>query len=243
MTECRDIQDRLSQFVDGELTADEHADVAAHVASCALCRGLAHDLERLRQAVAGLGSSAPPDHVWLEVAGRIRLEQPARSRAPEAPRRSALGQWIGLAAALVLLTFATYYLSRAPAAPPEATVAGNAAPGGSVQVIADELSLAMQHYEKAIAELQAMAQADDDPVDLAVATQLRDNIRMIDAAIAESRQAVQSDPASEPARESLFEALRQKVIVLQATVTLMNEMRKGNQAGAAEAAAAFGKKS
>jgi hypothetical protein len=31
--------------------------------------------------------------------------------------------------------------------------------------------------------------------------------------------------------------------VLQATVTLMNEMRKGNQAGAAEAAAAFGRKS
>jgi hypothetical protein len=34
------------------------------------------------------------------------------------------------------------------------------------------------------------------------------------------------------------------MVVLQATVTLMNEMRKGNQAGAAEAAAVFaGKKS
>jgi len=72
---------------------------------------------------------------------------------------------------------------------------------------------------------------------------LRQNIQTIDVAIAESRTALSKNPGSEPARASLFEALRRKVGVLQATVTLMNEMRKGNQAGAAAAAAVFGKKS
>jgi hypothetical protein len=32
----------------------------------------------------------------------------------------------------------------------------------------------------------------------------------------------------------LFEALRQKVTMLQDTIALMNEMRKGNSAGAAQ---------
>jgi hypothetical protein len=186
---------------------------------------------------------SPPDHVWLQVAGQIRLDEaPVPGRAGGSRRPAALGQWLGIAAALVLLTLATYYFTRGTAGP-DATVAGNAAPTGSVQAVTEELSLALQHYEKAIAELEVMAKADDDPVDLAVTATLRDNIRLIDEAIAESRVAVTDDPGSEPARESLFEALRRKVIVLQATVTLMNEMRKGNQAGAAEAAEVFGKKS
>ena len=52
--------------------------------------------------------------------------------------------------------------------------------------------------------------------------------------IAESRSALQSEPQSAPARDSLFEALRKKVNLLQDTIALMNEMRKGNSAGAAE---------
>ncbi len=48
-------------------------------------------------------------------------------------------------------------------------------------------------------------------------------------------------PESQPARTSLFEALRNKVNLLQHTVVLMNEMRKGDAGGAAEAAAGLGK--
>ena len=80
-------------------------------------------------------------------------------------------------------------------------------------------------------------------MDPALAATLEKNLTTIDHAIAESREALNVDPASEPARDSLFEALRQKVGVLQATVTLMNEMRKGNQDGAARIAAGLGRKS
>jgi hypothetical protein len=63
---------------------------------------------------------------------------------------------------------------------------------------------------------------------------LEKNPPVIDQAIAESRSALQSEPQSAPARDSLFEALRQKVNLLQDTIALMNEMRKGNSAGAAQ---------
>jgi hypothetical protein len=88
-----------------------------------------------------------------------------------------------------------------------------------------------------------MAKNDAGALGDSVRTTLAQSLETTDRAIAESRSALQKDPGSAPARESLFEALRRKVGVLQATVTLMNEMRKGNQTGAAEAAAAFGKKS
>ena len=36
------------------------------------------------------------------------------------------------------------------------------------------------------------------------------------------------------ARNSLFDALQRKISLLQDTITLMNEMRKGNAAGVAQ---------
>ena len=52
-----------------------------------------------------------------------------------------------------------------------------------------------------------------------------------------------SNPDSAPARDSLFEALRQKVSVLQATVSLIDEMRQGDPAGTARAMEGPGRES
>ena len=59
------------------------------------------------------------------------------------------------------------------------------------------------------------------------------NLRVIDDAIGDSRAALKTDPSSDLAQDSLFEALRSKVTLLQDTIALINEMRKGNQEGAA----------
>jgi len=63
---------------------------------------------------------------------------------------------------------------------------------------------------------------------------LERNLTVINQAIAESSTALRTDPQSQPARESLMEAFRRKVTLLQDTIALMNEMRKGNSAGAAQ---------
>jgi hypothetical protein len=125
----------------------------------------------------------------------------------------------------------------------DGVAAGNVSETPSVKRIADELSLAMQHYDNAIVELEALAKSSSDVLDTQMAEALRQNIQTVNAAIDESRTALVQNPDSPSAQESLFEALRRKVVVLQATVNLMNEMRKGNQTGAIEAAAVFSKKS
>jgi hypothetical protein len=53
----------------------------------------------------------------------------------------------------------------------------------------------------------------------------------MDQAIAESRDALRVEPQSVAARDSLFDAMRRKAGVLQNTIALMNEIRKGNPAG------------
>ena len=242
MTKCRDIEPQLSLLVDGVLPAKDQISVRAHVTNCEACRGLLDDLERLRGTAGGLGAMTPPDHVWLGVAGQIRLEPAPLTPYRPAPRRAAIAQWVGLAAALLLMTIGSYYFVRETPSSAPVSTASNAPATGTVEAVAEELSLAMRHYERAITELEALAKSDTGALDPAVATTLQQNIRTIDQAIAESRGALNDDPGSEPARESLFEALRRKVVVLQTTVTLMNEMRKGNQAGAADAAAAASKK-
>jgi hypothetical protein len=247
MTICRDVEPQLSQLVDGRLPdAAAQAMVREHLESCAHCQGVLQDLERLRRTSRALGPMTPPDHVWLEVAGQIRMDERAPARAPlrrEPVSRSALAQWIGLAAALLVVTTAAYFVVRPPAPAGGLSADGNAKPAGTVEAVAEELNMATAHYDKAITELEALAQSDTSTLDPAVAQTLRQNIKTIDQAIAESRTALTQNPGSDPARESLFEALRRKIVVLQATVNLMNEMRKGDPAGAAEAASAFGKKS
>lgn len=241
MSQCIDIEPRLSAYVDGALTAEERADVARHLDQCAHCRGIVRDLERLRTTARQLGPVRPPDHIWLEIAGQVHAAagSPARP-ASASPRRPAVWQWVGLAAMLVLVTMAVYFVMRPPGGAP---APGNAGRDAAVQAVADELQLAMQHYENAIAQLEALTKNRDSTIDPAVAAMLQKNLTVVDEAIAESRMALASNPESEPARESLFEALRRKVGVLQATVSLMNQMRQGNPAGAADAAAGLGRKS
>jgi hypothetical protein len=65
-----------------------------------------------------------------------------------------------------------------------------------------------------------------------VAAVLQKNLQVIDQAIGESRVALRSQPSSTNAQDSLFEAMRNKVALLQQTVELINEVRKGNQAEA-----------
>jgi hypothetical protein len=56
---------------------------------------------------------------------------------------------------------------------------------------------------------------------------LDQNLALIENAIEESRQALATAPSSTVAQESLLSALRRKVSLLQSTILLINEVRKG----------------
>jgi hypothetical protein len=112
--------------------------------------------------------------------------------------------------------------------PVQQTEAGPTAEA-TVESVTAEFEAAEQHYQKAITDLETIARQDTGELDPQVAAVLQKNLAVIDQAIGESRAALQSQPASGTAQDGLFEALRTKVALLQQTVELINEMRKGNQ--------------
>ena len=86
----------------------------------------------------------------------------------------------------------------------------------------------------AITKLEEATKNDENAIDPQTAAMIQKSMQVIDQAIAESRAGVRSEPTSMAARDSLFDALKRKVSLLQDTIALMNEMRKGNAAGAAQ---------
>lgn len=238
---CTQYCNSIQELVDGTLGPIRRAELELHLDQCDDCRALAADLARIRQAARELPPLAPPDRVWLQVAGRLRQEGRIHDAPPVARRRNAR-LWLAAAAAVIIAAGASLYialprLQRAPVSPAAGSptqAAGNAAPTQSVESVQNEVEQAQMQFEHAIADLEKVTKPNQKVLDPTTAATIDKNLNIIDQAIAENRAAVRSDPASAAAWSTLFDAFRQKVAVLQDTLTLINEVRKGDNAGAAQ---------
>jgi hypothetical protein len=254
-TDCEQFTDAIDDLVDETIGSSSRLELDAHLAGCPACRALVADFRRIRTTAGALERRTPPPHAWTAISARFRSETMQS-------RRQRLTRWGQLAAAAVLLltlgAATVYWLQTAGPVPPAGSASTSpdagasspppgeeAAPGdtasqtanpaaaGSVESIATELKLAEDHYTRAISGLEQVARSQEEALDPEIAETLRRYLQIIDQAIEESRAALNATPGSMPAQESLFEALRRKVGLLQDTIALINEMRKGNQAGAA----------
>ena len=169
--------------------------------------------------------------------------RPASAR-PKARRYRTYFTWLAAAAALVLAAVIgmRYTPARRDEAPAAAGATAAVSAGEAVDSIETELRQAEAHYDNAIKGLEAIASTEQSELDPKTAATLQKNLAVIDQAISESRAAVRSQPASEPAQQSLIEGFKTKIGLLQDTVALINEMRKGNEAGAARIASGLKQK-
>jgi hypothetical protein len=102
MTTCHDIQERLGEFLDGELSASARAEVQAHLNACALCREELGELAHLAESLAERDSvPAIPSGLWSSV--ERRLDSTCASQSASAPpRRLLFNRRLAAAAAIVL---------------------------------------------------------------------------------------------------------------------------------------------
>jgi anti-sigma factor RsiW len=223
----------VAAYVDGELDAIEERNVERHLEGCAACRALVADLRTVRAAAFTLDRREPPADLLPRIQARIAAELRPASRLLAWPNtRTAWGTWLAAAAALLLTTTIGLAPLLRSARSPES--AGTDATTGTALVdsVQADLEAAEQHYDRAIQGLEQIARSDSAELDPQVAAVLQKNLQVVDQAIDESRAALKTQPASATAQEGLFEAMRTKVALLQQTVELINEMRKGNQAEA-----------
>jgi anti-sigma factor RsiW len=214
----------LDDYVDDVLSPSERAAVEAHLAACDGCRELVAGLRSVVAAVSTLKPVEPPRAAWS------RIEQTIRGQ--RRVTRGPLWPWLAAAAVLVMATFAGLKLAGVWQTRPSSSTAAMA-PAADAEAVEAELQLALQHYQNAVAGLERIASAGKGSLDPQLASTLEKNLAVVDQAISESRSALKAQPDSEPAQQSLLESFKSKIALLQDTVALINEMRKGNDAGAA----------
>jgi len=233
---CDWSRQQIQELIDGTLGPIRRSELEQHLDKCASCRALYNDLQHLRDVAASMPALEPPDHVWMQIAGRLRQQGRVHDRPAIARPRRLQYAWMGIAAALIIAVGAALMYVVVPE---NRQGAGSATPGNavatdSVQSGVEDLRQAEKLLQSGVAKLRDGLGADGQSLPAPVATTLESNLKILDQAIAESSAAVQAEPQNVAARTSLFDSLQRKISLLQDTIALMNEMRKGNSAGVAQ---------
>lgn len=221
---------RLSEYIDGELSADEEGACAAHLEVCPECAGTVEEL-RAVLAQASLLPDLPPERdLWPAIEGRLTPRYaPVGGRG--AARRASWRRRVALtipqlmAATIALVLFsaggAWLMLPSGEASPPTAMSGesalgvGESAPGVAGEASAVPRLAFAGAYDDAISQLEVEFQrrrAELDPETIRV---VEENLAIIDGAIADAGSALAQDPASAFLNTHLANAMRQKVDLLR----------------------------
>lgn len=210
--------DRLSAYLDGELSTEEGAVLERHLETCAECKAA---LEQLRRVVAWAGSypgRAPSKDPWPHIETAIGKARPGvvslenrriRGRFVRMPQALAAG------IALLLVGAGSWWTARATA--PEnqmATVIDVSSSDAGVRIAA--AIHAAQKYGPAIAELERALAAEQDSLDAATVKVLREQLAIIDRALAEAQEALARDPNSDFLVDHYTGMMKKKLTVLRA---------------------------
>jgi len=239
--------DKLSDYVDGELSDAESADVERHLRQCAACSAVLNDLKRVVASARSLEARPPHGDLWPGVAVRIeRIAQPRRSTLLGAALSLSNGRRFSFtvsqlaAAAVVLMAVSGTVVwqlaqrgatvSSAVAQMPETSPQGDlaAAPEtGSNDATTDRrrdivvpVSLADAQYDAAVADLEKALQHGRGRLDKSTVAIVAHNLQIIDQAIAQARDALAADPANAYLSGHLVEARRRKLDLLRRAAAL-----------------------
>ena len=214
--------DRLSEYIDDELTPAERVQLEAHLSTCREC---AETLEELRAVVtraANLPARPPAADLWPGIEPRL-----SRTRADavlpfhaRATRRFSftLPQLVAAGFALMVMSGGGVWVlqhgGRATSMPPVAAVTetpGSALPAG----------LADPRYDEAISDLEQALDAGRSQLDATTIKILEANLDAIDKAIDDSRTALAADPANVYLNNHLAGARQRKLALLRRATALV----------------------
>jgi anti-sigma factor RsiW len=230
--------DKLSDYLDGELSDHERRDVATHIADCPDCARTLDELRAVVVAAQSVTPSVPPIDSWKGIAARINSAEGAR---PVVSNRWDLGRrfsftWLELAAASLLLIVvsggAAMRLSPAGGGadlPPSGASSRPELVAGPVRPGSDDVALATisfdeTEYDAAVADLEHALQTGRGRLDPTTVKVVEDNLAIIDQAVAEARQALVGDPANGYLSGYLVETRRRKLDLLRQATALTEEL-------------------
>ena len=235
---CHQYEADLGDYVDRSIPASRAGALDVHLAGCAQCRALVADFRTLQTVAGSLERRTPPEQVWTKIAAAINQEPPPRAwwnpfAAPFLGWRPMLAAGVVVA----LLAVGTWFSWREVSHVQTARIAPNDASSATISDPVASLTVERidptQEMDSQIVRLEGFVNAGAAMLPGETKTAYHVNDAAIEDVIGQSRAALATAPTDNLAQQSLFEALRTKIALLEDMVALINEMRKGNQEGAA----------
>lgn len=210
--------DRLSEYIDDELGAEERAGLEAHLATCREC---AATLEELRAVVARAGSLPPrPPATDLWPGIEPRLERSA-AVVPFQPRPAArrfsftVPQLVAAGLALMVMSGGGVWVLQHGGRATSLPQLSAADPAVVPVAVTDP------RYDEAIADLEHALDAGRAELDPSTIRILEANLDAIDKAIDQSRHALAADPANVYLNNHLADARQRKLALLRRATSLV----------------------
>jgi anti-sigma factor RsiW len=201
--------DRLSEYVDGELAAGERSALEAHLATCTVCRGTVAELRQVVARAKSLQDRAPQTDLWSGVAKRIGAGQVVDIRS----RRFSFNvpQLIAACIALVLLSGGgTWVALHKTTVATDTTITPQADSTKWVPV-----AVWSGRTDAAIADLQEALRRNESRLDTSTVRVVRENLALIDRAIAQARTALAADSGNAYLNLHLADTMRRKLELLR----------------------------
>ena len=221
--------DRLSEYLDGEMSDAERGALERHLEACEACARTLSELRAVAARAAALEDRPPAGDLWPLIATEIGAPAAAASdvvelasrRKPWARRVSlSVPQLLAAGIVLVLLSAGSVLWLRPDLRAPSPTLAGDStAPGGTpgAGVLVDTRT---RGYDAAVADLERVLSERREALDPRTVQVLEENLRIIDRAIERSRQALDADPTNPYLNQHLADTKQRKLELLRRATTI-----------------------
>lgn len=218
--------DKLSDFLDGELSEADTSSLESHLTNCAECAATLDQLRAVTFRASGLQDRGPEKDLWEGISSSIKKSAADGAgvvdiRRPERARRRisfSLPQLLAAGITLMFVSAGSVWLAFSGTEEVVVpTVAETALQGESAVLFA---SFHEPGYDAAVAELERLLEAGRDRLDPTTVTVLERSLATIDQAISEARAALETDPTNHYLSEHLSETMNQKVRLLRQAARL-----------------------
>ena len=208
---------RLSEYIDGELDSAERAALEEHLATCGHCYATLGDLRQVVARAKSLEDREPTNDLWAGIrAGMTSTPAAVTARRPARPsaRRFSFSvpQLLAASIALMLISGGGAWLAlRSPTRTSTPDEIAQREPRRPPNVNVNWT----RSTDAAIADLQVALDQNEKRLDTATVRIVRQNLAIIDRAIADARAALDKDPGNTYLSLHLADTMRRKVELLR----------------------------
>ena len=213
---------RLSEYVDGDLDDATKRDLETHLATCAECRAVRDELQRVVVKAQSVGYRLPERDLWSRIEADVAPRRADVAIPTIRPRHVTMSVWRLAAAAAIVATLAGGL----------AWTIATRGSGGAISVVQDTTTtqpaspplapsaLTVASYREAAADLERAFEAGRGTLRPETMRVIEENLKSIDVAIAQADSALRADPGSEYLNQYLAETMQRKLKLLRRAVEI-----------------------